>query len=109
MNHQDMRALLRRSDTQLVSLLLRPIRTQTAPPINRARPKKSNSFTCCLSVIPLCGLRLRKKNKIRPAMPPVGLQKYCEILCHKINEYAHKLIQKHLTVWGQGEPSNRKL
>jgi len=60
--------------------------------INSANPKKSNSFTCCLNVIPLWGLRLRKKNKMIPATPPVG-----------------KLIQKHhlQDTWSVNTPPRR--
>jgi len=43
--------------------------------MSKARLRKSNWLKCCCSDIPWCGgFRLRKKNSMAPAMPPVGLR-----------------------------------
>jgi hypothetical protein len=85
------------SDIQLVSPLFRPIRKQTVPANNRPNPRKSKSFMCSWSVLPLWGFRLRKKNRMTPAMPPVGLRNYWAMLrngkfylCVQINPEAPK-------------------
>jgi hypothetical protein len=59
--------------SQLVSLLLNPINKQITPAMTNTSPTKSNSWTCCSRVLPWWGLRLRKKNRIAAAAPPVGL------------------------------------
>jgi hypothetical protein len=83
-------------DIQLVSPLFRPIRAQTVPANNRLNPTKSNSSMCSLSVLPLWGFRLRKKNRMAPATPAVGLRNHWATLCNRNFICAYKLIQKHL-------------
>lgn len=61
------------SHSQLVSLKLNPTSRQTTPPTIKPSPIKSNSLLCCRRVFPLCGFKLRKKNRMAAATPPVGL------------------------------------
>lgn len=58
---------------QVCSPKLKPIKRQTTPTTMRASPMKSNSRVCSRKLFPWWGLRFRKKNKRRPATPPVGL------------------------------------
>ena len=58
---------------QLSTLSLNPTNTSVTPATIRNKPMKSKSATFSLNVRPLWGLRLREKNNIALAMPPVGL------------------------------------
>ena len=58
---------------QLVSLSSKPTSKSTTPETIKNKPTKSNSLRCSFKDFPLCGLRLRKKNRRTAAMPPVGL------------------------------------
>jgi hypothetical protein len=59
--------------SQEVSELLNPTKSKTTPATMMMRPTKSNCAACSRKVLPLCGLRLRKKNRRAAATPPVGL------------------------------------
>jgi len=63
----------KKAGPQFLSLSLKPSNTIITPPTIRHKPTKSKSWQCSLKLRPWWGLRLRKKNRMPAAMPPVGL------------------------------------